>query len=243
MELNFLHLKKFILTSFFTYLLLSACEPKDSYPSEAVLPPTKIIATQYLASISPSTNAPQHQTLDEVLGNKSYLQDCKIKYPPVYNHQIGFLEILPGITKVNDLTSQLGNSYQYTKTDEEEGYDYYNVDALFVVKNKMVESIILGESHTEMLLPLRTLLEKYGCPDVINALALTDDSFETSIKFNKTIFWYVYAGIWIRFESYPISYSDTSSQISFEAPPFIHSIIGFDEHSKPVSFSEAITDK
>jgi hypothetical protein len=240
MKLDFLYLNRFVLFGIFSCLLLSACQPDDRLPIQATLLPTKTVATQSPVPILMPTNTLQYQTLDEVLSDEKYLQDCKTKYPPVYNQQIGFLEIYPGITKVNDLTSRLGNSYQFEKTDEESGY-YYDIGALFVAKDETVESIYIDQM--EMLLPLRTLLEKYGCPDVINAEALTDDAFETSVEFNKTILGYVHAGMWIRFENYPVSYSDFPSRIGFETPLFMRTMLSLGKRSKPVSFSEAVIDK
>jgi hypothetical protein len=241
MKLDFLS-QRFILIGVFTCLLLSACRSIDKLANETAPLPPATVATLAPTLIPTSAKATQYPTLDEILYDEDYLKDCKLKYPPVYDRQIGFMEIYPGASTVDDLVNRLGTSYKFTKVNEEKEYFYTNTDATsfyhFFTKTNIIESIVIS-SNSEA----QTILEKYGCPDLINAEALTDDAFETSIEFNKTFFWYVQAGMWVRFESYPIHYSEIPSTIGFEIPNSLSPIIYFDEFSKPVSFSEAIINE
>jgi hypothetical protein len=247
MKFDFLHIKRLLLIGFAVCLLLSSCQSNDKMKDEKTLLPTKIISTQPPAFVSIPTKVPQYQTLGEVLNDNNYLKDCKLKYPPVYSQQAGFLEIYPGITKANELINRLGEPRKHVKTNTEEEYIYSDADEvyvasyshLFFVKNNTVDSIIIRSTD----LNVKAVLEKYGCPDLINAQALSDDPFATSIEFNRTTFWYLHAGIWIDFENYPINISDIPISTGFDPPSSLISVLSVGEYSKFVSFSEAIIDK
>ncbi len=220
--------ERFMIVNITTCLFLANCRQNTMSPNrETLLTPTAINTTRYL-------------TLKEVLDDKYYLEDCKTKYPSAYTEQASFHEVYPGVTTENELVENLGKSY--IKVSDPNGYGYPELGASFDISDNIVDTIYV-EPKAEQITSLQKALEKYGCPDVINAQALTDDPSEDSVPFNRTVLFYIQAGMYIDLNTYPVSYSQAVESIIFTRPSFLYTIVDFDEISKPVSFSEAIIEE
>jgi hypothetical protein len=183
------------------------------------------------------------QDVESIIYDENYLKGCKSNYPITHSKQVGFQEIYPGGTTKDELVAQFGQPNSFSATDQEEEYLYFDSDKTyayhFYVVNGVVSSIFVN-SITETM---QNILELYGCPDLIEASALSDEPFIDSIDYNDTYFTYLMAGIWVHFNSYPINYSDIPVGIGFEQPLTLSSFLklSFDPlSSKLVSFSEAV---
>lgn len=186
------------------------------------------------------------QDVESIINSENYLKECRLKYPIVNSQQIGFLEVYPGITTKDELIAQLGQPNKFSKTDQVEEYLYFDASKSyayhFYVTKNVVSDISIG-SDIRQLDSLKNILEKYGCPDLVIAELLSDDPFAIPSEYNTTYFQYLKAGLWIRFEGYPINYSDMPTVISFEKPLSLISFLELrfnPQASKVVPFSEAI---
>ncbi len=224
-------------------LFFGSCAQKDNFtvPAQIDTP------TQFKSATPTPTSIVTMPTIESIVNSDSYLTDCKLKYPLIEDtRQAGFLNIYPGVTTETELISQLGQTYRYSRVNEQKEYLYSDQDTTyaysFLVIDKVVKDIaVLADD--EILSPLQNILKKYGCPDLIIAQALSDDPFDDSLIYNKTLFEYLNMGIWIRFEAYPIAYSDTPGVLGFQKPISLDSFLEtiFDiKRSKIVSFSEAV---
>lgn len=158
----------------------------------------------------------------KALENKSYLDACRDKYPPVYTEPAGYKNIFPGITTTQDLLNTLGkpedlNSYSDLDFDEWI-YGVADKNPYFFVytKNSVIEwvSLISDEDYYK---PLQEILKTYGCPELIVAeIAETDyDSNQPSAPLYGFVnFEYVDAGISIIFRGYPLSFSDVPVRVN-----------------------------
>jgi hypothetical protein len=230
--------ENFILVFLITTLSIGGCQ-FGQWTNPAALTPTSTGSAQVIST--PQKTA-RHPTLNEVLDDESYLEDCKITFPPVYTEQADFFGIYPGITTENELIENLGKSYDKALDPKGYGYGYTELGAFFEIKNKTVD-LIYVQPKPQKITHLLKALEKFGCPDVINAQALTDDAFEESVPFNRTVLFYLQAGIYIDLNTYPVRYSQAIDSIIFASPSFLSTIVGFDNLSKPVSFSGAIIEE
>lgn len=187
-----------------------------------------------------------------IVSDTDYLKDCRSQYPSVSNQQIGFRDIYPGKTTDNQIPESLGKPTAHNITIG--GYEewlYYDENLTFAyrlyTKNNVVDFVTI-EVDREILLPLEDILNKYGCPDLIIAIELDPPPFAETPNYNKTFFIYHRAGIEIRFEGYPVSYSDPASVVSFVKPLSLKDYLekqyksGFlvNDFSSPVSLEEAV---
>ncbi len=225
-------------------LFFSGCVQRDNVTEPAQIDtPTQ---SNPITTPTPNTTVAM-QTTESIVSSGNYLTDCELKYPLDEDaNQVGFLNIYPGITTEAELINQLGQTYRFSNVNEQKEYFYSDQDATyaysFLVTDKVVKDIAVL-ANDEILSSLQSILEKYGCPDLIIAQALSDDPFDNSLIYNKTIFRYLNMGIWMRFEAYPIAYSDTPSVLGFQKPISLDSFLEtiFDiKTSKIASFSEAI---
>ena len=197
------------------------------------------------------------QVFEKTVNHTDYLADCKSKYPNRVSVQEDFQGIYPGITTTVELVNQFGNPDKYSRTATEEEYLYIGEEFdgrpryvySFVTKQENVDAIYV-DIDNKIILPLQSILEKYGCPDMIVAMALNDGLREEKmLEYNKTFLIYLDAGLQMRFEDYPVSFSDRPSHIKFVKPVSLQDFLtqesdpqtGFfiDKFSLPVSFSDA----
>jgi hypothetical protein len=191
------------------------------------------------------------QPSGKVIYDSSYLQDCRLQYPIKNDRQVGFRNVYPGITTVPDMITQFG---QPDNSEVYQGQDYYifdNKEAGYVynfsTKNNIIEEISLDDP--EIVVPLKDILNIYGCPDFMVAEALENDIPGAPIIFNSVYFNYLTAGLFIRFDGYPIKYSSIPVVFNFTRP------VSLEDYLKPetefmnskyhvlVSFSEAVIQK
>ncbi len=202
-----------------------------------------ILVNLGLSSCSPSIKTATY--------NDEYMKECKLKYPAAYTQQAGFQEMYPGITTKDELIDQLGQPDDYTESNTRDEYLYFDSRAgsvdHFIMKDNLVTGIRV-QSDTEILLPLRDILETYGCPDLIFAIAPGDDVEDTPLVFSETFLVYLEAGIRINLDSYPIKYSSNPFQIYFVVPDSVSDYLDWLEQKALkdmilVSFSDAVIDE
>lgn len=253
MKFSNLSLMKFILFTFTLSVFILSCTAKESltYGDRPTI--SSIPSYQFTPTFSTLATESSRQAFENIVTNDDYLKDCKLKYPQIYNQQVGFQEVYSGITTESELIDRLGRSYEISKSNEGTEYFYSDsnmarVYSFFVINNLVDDIAVVADSET--LIPLQKILEKYGCPDLIIAIALSDDLFERPLDYNRTFLVYLDGGVQIRFEGYPINYSDVPSLVRFTKPSSLSTFLeiesdyatGFlvSDSSMPVSLLEAV---
>lgn len=253
---------KYIVFLFVLFLGIEGCALKNAPIEIRNLPSDTPASTHMQETISP-TQIPEEtpfntqeaepliQPSGKVTYDSSYLQNCRSQFPTKNDRQVGFRNVYPGVTTVPDMLAQFGQpdnsgDYQgrhyYVYDNKEAGYVYN-----FSAKNNIIEDISIDDP--EIVVPLKGILNKYGCPDFVVAEALEDDTLNTPIIFNSVYFNYLNAGLFIRFEGYPIEYSSVPVIFIFTKP------VSLEDYLKPetkfvnskyhvlVSFSETVVQK
>jgi hypothetical protein len=235
-------MKNILKWSFIYLVFVVGCQPSTTAINTITPPTTSSKESPEAATPTILAEPNEYATLVDLMADDAYLRDCREKYPPVFTEQVGFRGVYPGITTGAEMRKILGKPDSFTEISNGGAFGYSDFNGLVSVKSLIVDGITI-DPKSEGLTSLQLVLEAYGCPDVIGARALTDDTYDTSIVFNKTYLWYAIAGVWIRFEGYPIKLSQLPNTIGFEHPSNLLANIVFDERSKPVSFSEAIIEE
>lgn len=190
---------------------------------------------------------PLVQPSGKVIYDSSYLQDCRLQYPTKNDRQVGFRNMYPGVTTVPDMITQFGQSYRYSEYDQRDYYVYINKEAGYVygfsAKNNIIEDISIDDP--EIVVPLKDILNKYGCPDLIGAESREDDTIGAPIIFNGVSFTYLNAGLLIRFDGYPIEYTSIPDVFAFMNPVYLKEKTEFvnTKYAVLASFSEAVIQK
>lgn len=229
---------------FIVFTLLVSFVSGCTLNNKVTVKSTPIIRPVYTPIYTPANTKPQ--ALESMVYDKNYLKDCKSKYPPLYSKQAGFHGVYPNVTTVVEAIEQFGQTYKYSETNDGGVYSYDSFN--LIVRNHIVETVVV-RSDPEIMLPLKSILKNYGCPDLIVAQALSDDPFTTSLIYNKTFFVYSDAGMRIDFDSYPIQYLQVPTGAIFTKPILASdylksmSVSLASKASVLVSFSEAIVDK
>lgn len=222
--------------------------PNDTEPTAMQLSVgTASAATQTPVPIQSPVSTLTVQDVESIIYNENYLKGCKSNYPITHTEQAGFQEVYPGVTTKDELIAQFGQPNSVSALEQKKDYVYFDAEATysyhFFVANNVVYTIHVNPA-TETL---QTILEKYGCPDVIAAAILSGDLFDANTKYNATYFQYLKAGVLVMFDGYPINYSDIPRTIVFEEPSSLNSFLekrGVDSRNpKLVSFSEAVVNK
>lgn len=203
-------------------------------------------------STAKATSEPPVKRFYRIVSDADYLQDCRSQYPPLSREQIGFRDIYPGKTTSAQILERLGNPRSHEVTvDGYEEWRYYDDNLTFAYSihtKKDVTDFVTVEVDRETLLPLKDILNKYGCPDLIIATELDSSPVAEKPNYNKTFFIYYTAGIEIRFEGYPVSYSDSASIVNFISPLPLKKYLEYkyeqgllvDDFSSPVYLEEAV---
>lgn len=178
-----------------------------------------------------------------------YLQDCRDIYSTANYQQIGYRDIYPGKTTIDQVAKIYGQSrkYSFDKTYEEWIIDGPNQNLLYTVSasNNLVDYVFV-RTDQEILLSLKELLKKFGCPEVIIAVELEPSIDTSTFVYNTTFFVYLTNGIEIRFEGFPVSYSSPASIITFERPydleEYLTNVSFSVEAASPVTLDEAVVE-
>jgi hypothetical protein len=135
----------------------------------------------------------------------------------VFSEQVGFGGVFPGVSTYADVTNLLGepNEKGYGGTQRTQ-WRYDGVSVLFDDGKGVVEviEVFRGEAFDRMALPLRDLIEKYGCPEIIYAY---DEGEEKSGHFSATSFAYPNLGIEYDFRGTPVSLDSRPEDIDLYA--------------------------
>lgn len=258
-------LRTFAIISITIGLIVSSCTSKDVLPddrtpiitSDPTAQSTPVITNTPIldatATLAATAGIPPIEIFKNIVSDENYLKDCKAIYSVASDQQAGFHEVYPGVSTEKDIMDQLGDSYEKFESNKGKQYLYFDFStnhaySFFVINNTVDDIDII--SDLEVLTPLQKILEKFGCPDFFIAVALNKDDLDASLNYNKVFMVYLDAGIRIRFDGYPISYSDIPSLMSFVKPGSFNDFLelesdlatGFliSKSSLPISFSEAV---
>lgn len=222
--------------------------PFLSYTSTVTIIPSQTVTSQ-----------PPVERNYRIVSDPDYLKDCRRQYPSAPDQQIGFRDIYPGKTTADQVRENLGDPTRrdgeiWVYYDGDFGYYYISFE------DNLVDWVSVGVdligSGDEVPLPLKNnllhpkeLLIKYGCPDLIIAMELDPPPFAEIPNYNTTFFEYHRIGIEVRFDGYPILYSDVPSNITFFEPVSLRDFLyqsgdGLLESnfSSPVFLEEAIRE-
>ena len=203
-------------------------------------------------SVPKATSEHPIERFYRIVSDIDYLEDCRNQYPSVSHQQIGFRDIYPGKTTSDQIFERLGQPRLHDVTiDGYEEWRYYDDNLSFAYSIHTKEDIVdfvTVEVDRETLLPLKDILNNYGCPDLIIASELDPPPFAETPNYNKTFFIYHTAGIEIRFEGYPVSYSDSAFIVNLIKPLSLRDylekkyeqVLLVNDFSSPVQLEEAV---
>ena len=221
-------------------LSLSGCLSKG-IPITTTVPSLEVVATNTISA--PATGTPgllSAADVERIVYDDDYLKGCQESFSKAPTSQVGLKEIYPGRSTPDDLLKKFGEPSQYSETNDIQ--EYYYSDSLssfvyrFYIKKGYVESIIVSADN-ELLSSLQELLEHYGCPNLIVAENLTEGAVAAPASFDAITFWYLDGGLWIHFDSYPITNADKPFSLGFEAPKSLSSFTFDQDTYTPVPFS------
>jgi hypothetical protein len=222
---------------------LSNDTPAPVHAQETTLPVQPFEETPLDGQEAPTLIQPS----GKVIHDSSYLQDCRLQYPTKNDRQVDFRNVYPGITTVPDMLEKFGQpnkssgdddqGYQYIYINKERGYSYD-----FFTKDHIIKGVSVDDP--EIVVPLKDILNKYGCPDLIVAESGEDDTIGAPIIFNGVSFTYLNAGLLIRFDGYPIEYTSIPDVFAFMNPAYLKETeFVNNKYAVLASFSEAVVQK
>ena len=187
------------------------------------------------------------QTAISITSNNDYMQDCTNGHPVVYDKQMDYKGILPGVTRLDQLTEQFGQPNKSGTYNNSLEYLYFHNQYIdhFYITNNLVSSISV-QADSETWFPLKSILEKYGCPDLILTITTDHDDPESPLVYDHTRFEYVTSGLSVVFDEFPVNYSNSPIVMWYGAPipvnDYLENISYFLDRklSKVVNFSEAV---
>lgn len=250
---------RYILCFFVLFFCVDGCASKNVPLETRNLPsdtPAPIYTQETVSPTQPSEETPLNtqeatpviQPSGKVTLDSSYLQDCRSQFPTKNDRQVGLKNVYPGVTTVPDMLAQFGQSYEYSEDNQGGSYYIYNNKEAGYVYNFRAENNIIEHVRVddpEIVVPLKDILNKYGCPDLMVAEALENDIPGAPIIFNGVSLTYLNAGLLIRFNGYPIEYSSIPDVFVFMNPAYLKEETEFvnNKYSVLVSFSEAVIVK
>ena len=189
------------------------------------------------------------QNSNIIISDNNYMKDCVKDFPIVHDVQIGYKGITPGVTEQDQLIEIMG---QPNKTDTiNAGFEYIYIDASgnyvdhFFLENNLVYGISV-QSYADTRFPLKSLLETYGCPELVLVSASDNDIPESPLAYDLTYLVYIDDGLSVGFDGYPIHYEDTPFVLRFSIPMTVNDYLEDISYyldakiSKVVNFSEAV---
>ena len=213
------------------------------------MPPTHLDST--VSSSDQATNATSNgvEASLRIISDNDYMKECIKDYPVVYETQIEYEGIYPGVTSQDRLVEQLGQPNKSDTFGDDLEYLFFEsqyVDHFFITDNLV--SIISVQSDSKDWFPLKSILERYGCPDMILSSASDTDLSESTLVYDHTYFEYSVAGLSVTFDKFPVHYSDSPIVMEYSAPIPVHDYLEdisyYLDHkmTKAVNFSEAVQD-
>ncbi len=216
------------------------CFLSCSNQTEIPLPPTTS-ADLGLSITATSSVLMSDEEVASIVNQDNYLKGCREKYNSAPEAQMGFNDIYPGVSTVDDVLERFGKPYEKNEIGNGEE-EYFYSDKItsfayfFYITNDVVESITI--SKDKVLLDVQDVLETYGCPNLI--VAGIEDSHSNSNSLNGINFWYLKSGVVIGFNRYPIKLSTPYVAISYQAPVELASF-DFDRYTfTPVTYLSAV---
>jgi len=176
-------------------------------------------------AVNPDLQSPSISILDFV-SNPEYNKDCKKIKSSSYPDPIDFLGISPGETTEDGVISALGEPSEVSKSGEETNWFYDNRKDVFfsiIFVNKTATRIDLV--NTSKYQPtLLSIVEKYGCPSIIQAL---DTSEEPNGMYTRFLFSYPENGVEFWFEFGDINLASVPKEIKYFKPKTLSDYIKY----------------
>ncbi len=193
-------------------LFSSSCLPiKYPYPAQSA-------TLQVSTSNNLATSVP-HVEITKAEFDENYMRDCEKLFPEKFNQQVDFQNLYPGLSTRLQVIDRLGQPQKQSESGDELVYydsdtdNYYNV----FMKEGLI-SYVTVESTREMEMTLQTVLEKYGCPDLITASASGDGNLSNPEISYGVFFTYLSSGMWFLFEGFPVSSSTHAVLAGYRSP-------------------------
>jgi hypothetical protein len=194
-------------------LLGSGCLPiKHPYPAQSA-------TLQVSTSTNPATSTPHVEIAKVVEFDENYMHDCRTLFPEIFNQQVDFQSLYPGLSTRQQIIDRLGQPQKQSESGDELVYydsvtdNYYNV----FIKEEVLSYVTVESAH-EMEITLQTVLEKYGCPDLITVSVSGDGNLGNPKAFYGVFFTYLSSGMWFLFDGFPVSFSTHAVLIGYRSP-------------------------
>lgn len=183
-------------------ILLGCISPNNPQPE----------STQTLANVNsvPPTPYPTPLRMEDAYATASepnYLLECLNISTKQSTKPIGYKGIIPGQTSANDVRNLVGNPLYITDILHEWTYAGFNIDF-----KKDTVSWISVFADVNLMTPLKVVLKKYGCPEIIIAFDPNEDDMGV---LGGTSFIYPSGGVEFQFFNYPVSLNEISSGVNF----------------------------
>lgn len=177
-----------------------------------------------------------------LVADPQYLADCRAVWGHSLDAQQGYYGIIPGWANQEDVWKLVGDPLEVDITSEGSEWTYKGYAVEFT--GGVVASVYVDDDP-RILVSLRELISKYGCPDLIFAFDNSID--QPSGSYNITIFTYLSKGIGLYMGDFPVSLSDVPYLVEYSAPTSLEKYL--EERpdmadslvvAKPVSWGEAV---
>jgi hypothetical protein len=165
---------------------------------------------------------------EEAIYNETYMHDCKELFPTTLSQPAAYQGLRPLHSNEEQLAEVfLGQLLENSTVGEE--HIYYDPGAQVYthidISDGLITKILVStDADNTNWLPLRRILEQYGCPDLVYAV-MWDDPLRTQRNYDGAMFVYFKAGLRVVFRDYPINYANSPASVLFEESKTLDEIL------------------
>jgi hypothetical protein len=158
-------------------------------------------------------------SIEQIVSDPAYLSGCEILPTGVPREQVSLRGVIPGVSSDTDVKNMLGEPNRRSYGGHQWLYD--GVSILFDDQTDVVEEIWIvgGTTFDQMALPVRDIIGRYGCPELIYAY---DGGEEKRGHFDLTTLAYPELGIEFDFLGTPISLESRPREVYISAAAPVH---------------------
>jgi hypothetical protein len=171
---------------------------------------------------------------------------CSSPSPNDSHVQIGYRNIYPGQTTAETLEDLFGSPIRVINYDpgkQEWLYEYELEEGIGTFPIRVEDGVVVSISLQEKI-PLGTILEQYGCPDVVFAV---DMSEHNSGQYSGTSLIYLELGVMFIVEQFPLQIFDVESSRTHYFKPgslddflLYHPSFQYENVAKQIYFGDAL---
>ena len=177
----------------------------------------RILALFFFTSCvaNPKLSTPTISVLDYV-SNPEYNKECKNLNLPKYQGQLDFLGIYPGESTENFVKITVGDPTKVFSSGDEVSWYYDSREEMYfsvIFVSKIVKRINV-DNMSKNDPSLFSIIEKYGCPNIIILLNTSEDQ----VGSNRIVFTYSEIGVEFWYEGIHVGFTSVPREITYFKP-------------------------